>query len=380
MENMTIAKAFPPGDFIKEELEARGWTQQSLAEIIGRQTSVVSAIVNGKRAISLDIAAELSSAFGTSVDYWMNLEKSYQQFVRGDSDDSIVRRSTLFQLAPVKEMMKRNWIEPSADWGEIEKRLLAFLEMRSLHDKPKVFTHAAKKENPSEAATPAQTAWLIRAKKLARAVHAARFSVSSFTEAIRAVRRLMENPEDIGQVPKVLADSGVRFLIVENIAHAKMDGACFWLNDHSPVIVMGVRYDRIDNFWYVLMHEMGHINNRDGMHGDPVWDVNLVGEDAVPFDEKSEMEKQADLFAQQTLIDQAALDSWIARTGPLYSKAKIVAFARMNHVHPAIVLGQLQHREEVNWSHSREMLVKIRHLITPVTLTDGFGSVLPADL
>lgn len=380
MENMTIAKAFPPGDFIKEELEARGWTQQSLAEIIGRQTSVVSAIVNGKRAISLDIAAELSSAFGTSVDYWMNLEKSYQQFVRGRSDDSIVRRSTLFQLAPVKEMIKRNWIEPSADWSVVEKELLAFLEMKSLHDDPTVFTHAAKKANPNEPATPAQAAWLIRAKRLARAVQAARFSEASFAEAIRSVRRLMENPEDIGQVPRVLAESGVRFLIVENIAHAKMDGACFWLNDHSPVIAIAMRYDRIDNFWYVLTHEMGHINNRDGLNSGPVWDVNLVGEDAVPFDQKSEMEKRADLFAQQTLIDQAAMENWIARTSPLYSKARIVAFARMNHVHPAIVLGQLQHREEVDWSHSREMLVKIRHLITPVTLTDGFGNVLPADL
>jgi HTH-type transcriptional regulator/antitoxin HigA len=50
----------------------------------------------------------------------------------------------------------------------------------------------------------------------------------------------------------------------------------------------------------------------------------------------------------------------------------------MNHIHPAIVLGQLQHRGEVDWSHSREMLVKVRHLITPVALTDGFGQTLPA--
>ncbi len=94
MENVTVAQAFPPGDFIKEELEARGWSQQSLAEIMGRQTSVVSAIVNGKRAISLDIATELSSALGTSVDYWMNLEKSYQQFMRRVSH-RLRRRSRL---------------------------------------------------------------------------------------------------------------------------------------------------------------------------------------------------------------------------------------------------------------------------------------------
>jgi len=380
MENVTVAQAFPPGDFIKEELEARGWSQQSLAEIMGRQTSVVSAIVNGKRAISLDIATELSSAMGTSVDYWMNLEKSYQQFLRNRPDDSISRRARLFQLAPVKEMAKRNWIEPSTDWAVIEKQVCAFLEIASLDEEPKAFAHAAKKFSPEEPATPAQAAWLRRAKKLARAVQAAHFSVESFADAIRNIRRLMENPEDIRQVPKVLAASGIRLLIVENIAHAKMDGACFWLDNQSPVIVMGMRYDRIDNFWYVLAHELGHVSNRDGANGDPVWDANLVGEDAIPFEQKSEMEKQADVFAQQTLIDQAALDNWIARIGPLYSKVRILAFARMNHVHPAIVLGQLQHRKEVEWSHSREMLVKVRHLITPVALTDGFGNVLPANL
>jgi HTH-type transcriptional regulator/antitoxin HigA len=144
------------------------------------------------------------------------------------------------------------------------------------------------------------------------------------------------------------------------------------------VIAMGIRYDRIDNFWYVLGHESGHVNDRDGLNGDPIWDANLVGNEAVPFDQKSEMEKHADLFAQRLLVDQASLENWILRTSPLYSKTKIVAFARMNRVHPAIVLGQLQYRGEVDWSHSREMLVKIRDLLIPVALTDGFGHVLPA--
>ena len=380
METTTIAKAFPPGDFIKEELEARGWTQQSLAEIMGRQTSVVSAIVNGKRGVSLDIANELSAALGTSPEYWMNLEKSYQQFERSHSEDFVARRARLFELAPVKEMMKRNWIQPSNDWSVVERGLLNFLDIRSVNERPKEFAHAAKKSTPYESATPAQAAWLIRAKRLARGIQAARFSENSFSDTIKIIQKLLENPEDIRQVPKVLADGGMRFLVVENIAHAKMDGACFWLDAQSPVIAMGIRYDRIDNFWYVLTHEIGHVANRDGLNADPIWDANLVGEDAIPFEQKSEVEKRADLFAQQTVIDQASLENWIARTSPLYSKIKIMAFARMNHVHPAIVLGQLQHRKEVDWSHSREMLVKIRHIVTPVSLTDGFGNTLPASL
>jgi len=378
MENIRVAEAFPPGEFIKEELEAREWTQQTLADIMGRQTSVISALVNGKRAISVDIANELSHAFGTSADYWMNLEKSYQQYVHERRDTSISRRARLFQIAPVKEMIKRSWIPPSNDWTEIEKEVCKFLDINSIEDQPRAFAHAAKKSSPEEPATPAQAAWLVRARKLADAVHVAKFSQQTFEEMLNSLRRLMENPEDVRDVPKILAEGGVRFLIVENIAHAKMDGACFWLDEHSPVIAMGMRYDRIDNFWYVLGHEMGHVNYRDGLNADPIWDANLIGDGAIPFDQKSENEKRADLFAQHVLIDQTAIENWIARISPMYSKARILAFAKMNHVHPAIVLGQLQHRGEVDWSHSREMLVKIRHLITPVTLTDGFGQTLPA--
>jgi len=379
MENITVAQAFLPGEFIKEELEERGWTQQALAEIMGRQTSVVSALVNGKRAVSLDIATELSRAFGTSVDYWMNLERAYQQFSRGRLDDSVARRARLFELAPVKEMIKRNWLEPSSDWGVVERELLAFLGMSSLNEQPRTFEHAAKRSNPGEPATPAQRAWLIRAKKLARGVQAAPFSDQSFAETMIKLKRLMENPEDVRHVPRVLAEGGIRFLVLENIAHGKMDGACFWLNEHSPVIALGMRFDRLDNFWYLVGHETGHVKNRDGINGDFIFDVNLLGDQATPFEQKSDVEKCADLFAQQLLIDQSALENWIIRTAPLYSKAKIMAFARVNHVHPAIVLGQLQHRKEVDWSHSREMLVKVRHLVMPAAITDGFGHVLPAN-
>ncbi len=47
-----IAEAFPPGDFIREELEARGWTQEDLARILNRPYQTVNAIVNGRKAIT----------------------------------------------------------------------------------------------------------------------------------------------------------------------------------------------------------------------------------------------------------------------------------------------------------------------------------------
>src|SRR5262245_28749675 len=74
MSERIPAEVFPPGEFIKEELEAREWTQADLAEILGRPPRLVSEIINGKRAISPETAKGLGEAFGTGAQFWMNLE------------------------------------------------------------------------------------------------------------------------------------------------------------------------------------------------------------------------------------------------------------------------------------------------------------------
>ena len=72
------AKVFPPGDFIKEEMEERGWTQQDLAEILNKPLPTVNKILNGKKAIVPETAKRLAAAFGTSAQLWMNLETSFR--------------------------------------------------------------------------------------------------------------------------------------------------------------------------------------------------------------------------------------------------------------------------------------------------------------
>ena len=74
----SVARVFPPGDFIREELEARGWTQRDLAEILGRPVQAVNAIVNGKKEITPETAIALGAAFQTSPEFWLNLESAYR--------------------------------------------------------------------------------------------------------------------------------------------------------------------------------------------------------------------------------------------------------------------------------------------------------------
>jgi HTH-type transcriptional regulator/antitoxin HigA len=372
-----VAEAFPPGEFIKEELEARGWTQEDLAEIMGRQSSVISGLINGKRVVSPDIASDLAAAFGTSAQLWMNIETAHQLFVENRTSELVARKAKLFAKAPITEIIKRGWIEASKDLNVLESRVLTFLEIDSL-DQPVSLSYAAKRSIAIP--NPSQIAWVCRARKIARGIQAGAFSDATFGRALSRLKELRSNPEDVRLVPRILAEGGVRFLLIEKLSKGKIDGACFWLDKFSPVIAISMRYDRLDHFWYLTSHECGHVQHRDSLGGQPILDIDLVGDEAVPFSEKTEVEKRADNFAENFLIEKSEMDKFIGRIRPLYSKQKIKNFATRIGVHPAIVLGQLQHHKEVDWSHSREMLVKVRDTLISSALTDGWGSTLPPNM
>ena len=73
------AEVFPPGEFIREELEARGWTQGDLAQIMDRPLRLVNELIAGKKQITPDTARGLAKAFGDNDPlYWMNLDSAYR--------------------------------------------------------------------------------------------------------------------------------------------------------------------------------------------------------------------------------------------------------------------------------------------------------------
>lgn len=88
-----VAQVFPPGEFLREELEARGWTQTDLAEILGWPLQAVNAIINGKKEITPETAIALGAAFGTSAELWLNLESAYRLWKVGPPDPAITARA-----------------------------------------------------------------------------------------------------------------------------------------------------------------------------------------------------------------------------------------------------------------------------------------------
>lgn len=81
MTELRPVRVSHPGKLIRRELDARGWTQRDLAEIMGRPEQTVSEIVTGKIGISIRTARELGAAFGTSAMLWARLDAHYRLYL-----------------------------------------------------------------------------------------------------------------------------------------------------------------------------------------------------------------------------------------------------------------------------------------------------------
>jgi len=363
------AEVFPPGEFLREELEAREWSQQELADILGRPPRLVSELISGKRAITPETALGLAEAFGTSPEYWMNLESQYQLSKVKASDNQVARKARLYSKFPIREMLRRGWIRASENVEVLEKRCLDFFNIPDI-DAPPALTHYAKKTDVAMDATPLQLAWLFRVRAMAAQQVLPLYSRDKLLGAVDKLKALLLAPEETRHVPRILAEAGVRLVFVEPVAGSKLDGACFWLADDKPVIGMTLRYDRIDNFWFVLRHEIEHVLREDGRReGEPIIDSDL-GDDSQTL---TECEMRANAAGADFCVPTDQLENFIARIQPYFSEQKILAFAQRINVHPGLVVGQLQ-RKLNRHDFLRKYQVKVRACVIPSGDVDGWGS------
>ncbi len=375
------AEVFSPGEYIKEFLEGRGWTQSDLAEILGRPLQLVSDVILDKRRITPETAKGLAEAFDTSAQLWLNLDSAWQLYkTRGSAaDPAIGLRAQIYSKGPINEMVKRGWLEYSSNPEVLKQRILEFYEIKSLAEVPTIMRAAARMSTSYDSLTPAQQSWMCRAIHLGRTVPiSSTFDSKRVSDLLAKLHGHLNYPEEIRHVPDVLAAAGVRFIIVEHLAKTKVDGACLWLDEKSPIIAVSLRYDRIDYFWFTLMHELAHAAHGDGWkNAFLAFDERLVGENSLTREEKPDFEIEADKFAEEALIPQDKFDDFVDRKGPLFSERDVRGFASLHAVHPGLVVGQLHHRG-TTYSKFRHMLVKIRDQLTSSALTDGWGHAIPA--
>lgn len=377
MNDLAPAVAFPPGDYIKEALEARGWTQEEFAEIIGRSPNFVGQLVNGEKAVTPRTAKELGAALRTSAILWLNLEAAYRLHHSQDPVPTrINRQARLREKFAVREMVRRGWIEASNDPDVLEGQVIRFFGIPDIDATPKLDIAAKMVDYPQELTGP-QLAWLFRVKQIAEAMPMRPYSERALRDALSELSRLRASAEDTRLVPRILADCGVRFVIVEHVPSSKIDGVCLWLKGkaNGPVIGMSLRLDRIDNFWFVLRHEIEHVLQNDGQMK-AIVDSDVVS--IIPVEERivSAEERHANDVSSEFCVPDHEMKDFINRYNPLFTAEKVVNFARRIGVHPGLVVGQLQRRTG-DYRLFRKMLVGVRSIVAPVSMSDGYGQVIP---
>jgi HTH-type transcriptional regulator/antitoxin HigA len=380
---LTLEQFRTPGQYIQNLLEERGWTQRVLAIVLGVDETGLNKIITGKRPLDAGLSLSLSAIFDVPAETFLQLQKDYDLALArlvARPDPALADRARLFGGLPITEMVKRGWLPGVMDIknvAELERAIHTFFGASSADEIHRV-GHAAKKTDQDSPASVTQIAWLHRVRQIAREMIVAKFTKHSAVEAITALQQLLGNAEGVRKVPRILSDSGIRFVVVEALPGAKIDGVCSWLDDNSPVIGMSLRFDRIDNFWFVLRHEIEHVIRGHGKEF-AIIDAELEGDKAGVGGEVPEEERIANHAAAQFCLDQAALARFVAKKTPYFAERDIIGFARTMHVHPGLVAGQLQ-RQLGRYDKFRDHLVKIRSIILPNVTSDGWGNVAPLEL
>lgn len=352
-ENLEPARLVPPGRIIERELDVRGWTQRDLAAVMERPPQVINEIIRGSKQITPETAIELGKAFGTSAEFWTKLEYKYRLGLarrqRGDDDDQITRRSRLFSLAPIAELIKRRWIKATDTIDELEREVCRFLGTETVDEVPLLRGELrASSERGSEYG--ALVSWVQRVKQLARQRPARQYDPDRLRRAIPDLRALTQRPEQIANVPLLLRDLGVHLVVVRHLPRTYADGVVCMV-DGQAAIGMSLRYDRIDSFWFTLMHEVAHL---------------FLGHECPPVDTidnkaalSEGIEAEADLQARQWLVDHQALQLFVQRNTPYFSKVRVQQFAASQQLHPGIIVGQLHHEGLIPYANLRAFLVKV---------------------
>ncbi len=368
-----------PGQLIEALLAERGWTQSVLAVVMEVSKSTMNKLISGKQAVTAEIALTLEEVFGVAAERFLDLQQQFDlsraRFVSRPNPGRATR-AQLFGGLPIAEMIKRGWLDGANldDMQSIERALTRFFGVASV-DEIEVLPHAAKKTAVGAQTTPPQLAWLYRVRQIASEMIVGQFSPFGARRALEQLKKLILSAEEARKVPRILAEAGIRFVIVESLPGAKIDGVCFWLDEASPVIGMSFRHDRIDNFWFVLRHELEHVIQGHGKTLIAI-DADLEGEKAGVGADVPDDERIANAAAAEFCVPAKMMDAFIARKSPFFAERDIRSLAAVLKVHPGLVAGQLQRRTG-RYDRFRDHLVKVRAVVAPGAAVDGWGDVAP---
>jgi HTH-type transcriptional regulator/antitoxin HigA len=348
----------PPGEFIQEEIESRNWTQKDLAQIIGESAKYINDLRMGRQSISAKAAKQLSSAFGQSPDYWLNLQNNYNLRKEKSVDESsIAWKSALYEKFPVAELIKKRWLPNVKDTESLSLNLskltgIEAFSFSNLTDRQLAFRKSEAYDQFNENAA---SVWYCIAKQQAGKIRATSYKPSDLETLLLKIPGYTNAPNGIEVFLEELESVGVKFLVIEHLAKTYIDGASFY-DDGNPVIVYTARQDRTDNFWFVMAHEIAHILNHFSDNSCFIdQNINNINSPENPIEE------EANTIALQILKEKEMSEFFY---GIRYiSRQKIEIFAETIGISPAIVVGVLQYKGKLPWRNLNEYKSKASNLI-----------------
>jgi HTH-type transcriptional regulator / antitoxin HigA len=153
------------------------------------------------------------------------------------------------------------------------------------------------------------------------------------SEALRSIAKLSTQDDALNVARVALGRLGIALVRLEHLPGTHLDGAVMRRSDGAPVIALTVRRNRIDNFWFTLLHECAHL----ALHMN---DTSQIIFDDLEISSSDEIERQADEAATNALIPEGLWRS--EKMGKFASGSDLNALAKAAEVHPAIVAGRWQ--------------------------------------
>lgn len=325
--------ALPPGETLRDTLEALEMSQADLARRAGLSTKHVNQIIQGVVALTPDTAVALEHVTGVPARLWIALEANYRQrLARHQAQDLATEDREWLRSIPVKALVERDLIPRELDEGRRFEAVLRFFGVasRGAWESVWIAPAASFRQSKAFASQPGATAAWLRIGELdAAKLKTAPFDRARFREALTEIRTVIRKDpsHSIATATALCRDAGVAFVVIPEIPGARANGAARWLSPSKALVQLSLRHSWEDTFWFSFFHECGHL----WLHGK---------RDAFVDDSErgNVLEDEADAFAAAALIPR----SFERDLATISTLAEVQAFARKAHVPPGVVVGRLQ--------------------------------------
>lgn len=324
-----------PIEAIRFRMEQGGLSPRDLIPFLGSR-SKVSELLSGKRPLTMQTARALHAGLGIPADVLLQ---------QPDGELPNALEGVDWKRFPVAAMVKLRWVAKRPNLLDHAEEIMRDLIRRAggEHALPAALyrknDHARTNAKMDPYALKAWC-WEVLARANAKTLPATYKAGTVDLDFLRAVASLSWSEEGPRLAREFLAKHGIHLECVGHLPRTHLDGAALQLSDGTPVIGLTLRYDRLDNFWFCLLHELAHIGRHmDGKHAEVfIDDLSLAAVDGVRRDPK---EDEADAWANEALIPSAVWQR--SRVGENPSALAVVELAQQLKIHPAIVAGRVRH-------------------------------------